>query len=73
MLAAVFAGLKMRQPWECICMRKAKREAARLIFEFGRLALDHARSQLDSATAARNHKLGIHWAEVCSLLAQGRA
>lgn len=43
-------------------------EADRLRHRFGKAALDAAKQMLEDATAARNHKAAVLYAEVCSLL-----
>ncbi len=46
-------------------------EASRLNELFGAAALDEASRRLEAATAARDHKSGIFYAEVCDLLIHG--
>jgi hypothetical protein len=43
-------------------------EASLLRRRFGVRALPEARRMLEAATAARNHKAGIFYAEVCGIL-----
>lgn len=43
-------------------------EASSLRTRFGGRALTEARRMLDAATAARDHKAGIFYAEVCGVL-----
>ncbi len=43
-------------------------EAKQLRARFGMNALTEARRLLEAATAARDHKVGIFYAEVCGML-----
>jgi hypothetical protein len=51
---------------------RIKSEASALIGRFGPRAFVEARQLLDSATAARDHKAGMFYAEVCRVLQNER-